>query len=245
LHGLTRDTGLNSDAIIERVPRNASPLFALGAKSMTVMFHDGRVEVDDTQTTGFRSPAGNDLPDNLDNILAVQAMFPVTSTTEMAGQLGESPIIANAAAAGNLSGSDGVWEKIADRLRNNPEYVTLFDKAFGIAQNEITYAHAANAISAFASAAWRADKSPFDRYLRGDKKALSQSAKKGMRLFYGKAGCSSCHSGKFQTDLQFYAIAMPQIGPGKGHGPSGHEDFGREAVTEDVSQRYQFRTPPY
>lgn len=241
--GVIRDTGSGRDAVIERVPRNAPPLFALGAKSMTVLFHDGRVEVDDTQASGFRSPAGDELPPNLDNVLAAQAMFPVTSATEMAGQIGENAI-ADAAAIGHLAGPSGVWQQIADRLRMIPEYVTLFHQAFGITQGEITYAHAANAISAFERAAWRANHSPFDHYLQGDKKALSRSARKGMKLFYGKAGCSSCHSGKFQTDMQFHAIAMPQIGPGKGHGASGHEDFGREGVTGDNSQRYQFRTPP-
>jgi len=241
--GVTRDTGWGSDAIIERVPRNAPPLFALGAKSMTALFHDGRVEVDNTQISGFRTPAGDELPLELENVLAAQAMFPVTSPTEMAGQAGENTI-ADAAVSGNLAGPSGVWEQIAERLRNNPEYVMLFNQAFGLSQNEITYAHAANAISAFESSAWRADNSPFDRYLRGDKKALSKAAKKGLKLFYGKAGCSSCHSGKFQTDMQFHAIAMPQIGPGKGHGPSGYEDFGRAAITGDELQRYHFRTPP-
>ncbi|MCF6325281.1 MAG: cytochrome-c peroxidase [Gammaproteobacteria bacterium] len=240
--GVTRDTGSGSDAVIERVPRNAPPIFALGAKSMTVLFHDGRVEVDDTQISGFRTPAGDDLPLHLDNVLAAQAMFPVTSPTEMAGQSGENSI-ADAAANDNLAGPGGIWEQIADRLRNNSEYVMLFNQAFGISRYEITYAHAANAISAFESSAWRADNSLFDRHLRGDKKALSKAARKGMKLFYGKAGCASCHSGKFQTDMQFHAIAMPQIGPGKGHGVSGNEDFGREAVTGYESQRYHFRTP--
>jgi cytochrome c peroxidase len=70
------------------------------------MFHDGRVEIVLTQSSGFRPPAGNDLPEGLENVLAVQAMFPVTSGTEMAGQLGENPI-ANEAAAGNLAGPGG------------------------------------------------------------------------------------------------------------------------------------------
>ncbi len=35
--------------------------------------------------SGISSPSGEDLPDNLDNVLAAQAMFPVTSGTEMAG----------------------------------------------------------------------------------------------------------------------------------------------------------------
>jgi cytochrome c peroxidase len=64
-----------------------------------------------------------------------------------------------------------------------------------------------------------------------------------MKLFYGRAGCSACHRGKFQTDHEFHAIAMPQIGPGKGNGPSGLEDFGRENVTLQEGDRFRFRTP--
>jgi cytochrome c peroxidase len=120
----------------------------------------------------------------------------------------------------------------------------MFNDAFDITADQITYAHAANAISAFERVAWRADNSPFDRLLRGDIGAMSRSAKIGMTLFYGKAGCSDCHSGTYQTDMDFHAIAMPQIGQGKGHGPSGYEDMGRAVVTGDTNQNYQFRTPP-
>ncbi len=72
---------------------------------------------------------------------------------------------------------------------------------------------------------------------------MSVSAQRGMRIFYGKAGCSGCHAGVFQTDHQFHAIAMPQIGPGKGDGDDGREDFGRERVTGSEAERYRFRTP--
>jgi len=241
--GVTRDTGTGPDAIHERVPRNAPPLFTLGAIEIDTLFHDGRVEIDATQPSGFSTPAGDDLPLILENVLAAQAMFPVTSATEMAGQPGENPI-ADATAAGNLAGAGGVWPQLADRLRAIPEYVSMFNEAFGITADQITYAHAANAISAFERVAWRADNTPFDRFLRGDRKAMSKSARKGMRLFYGKAGCSGCHSGTYLTDMQFHAIGMPQIGQGKGHGEYGYEDMGRAAVTGDETQRYQFRTPP-
>lgn len=241
--GVIRGTGSGPDAVHERVPRNAPPVFALGAITIDTLFHDGRVQVDASQPSGFRSPAGDNLPGNLENVLAAQAMFPVTSGTEMAGQAGENSI-ADAASVGNLAGPGGVWEQLADRIRAIPEYVAMFSEAFGVTAGEITYGHAANAISAFERAAWRADNSPFDDFLRGDKGAMSKNAIKGMKLFYGKAGCSGCHSGTYQTDMQFYAIAMPQIGQGKGHGPSGHEDIGRAAVTGNDNENYQFRTPP-
>lgn len=241
--GVVRNTGSGADAVHERVPRNAPPVFALGALSMNTLFHDGRVQIDTSQPSGFSTPAGDNLPTDLENVLAAQAMFPVTSGTEMAGQAGENSI-ADAASVGNLAGPGGVWEQLGDRLRSVPEYVALFNEAFGVTSDEITYSLAASAISAFERAAWRADDSPFDRLLHGDRNAMSNNSKEGMRLFYGKAGCSGCHSGTYQTDMLFHAIAMPQIGQGKGHGPSGHEDIGRAAVTGNENESYQFRTPP-
>ncbi len=242
--GVTRDTGTGADAVHGRVPRNAQPIFNLGAREFTFMFHDGRIGLDPNSPTGFLSPAGDNLPEGLDNVLAVQAMFPVTSATEMAGQPGENTI-ADAAAAGNLAGPGGVWEQLAQRLQAIDGYVDMFKAAYDDVNSasDITYVHAANAIAAFEAAAWRADNSAFDRFLRGDKKAMSKSAQKGMKLFYGNAGCSSCHSGPFQTDQAFHSIAMPQIGPGKGDGFDGREDFGRERVTGDIADRYRFRTP--
>ena len=68
-----------------------------------------------------------------------------------------------------------------------------------------------------------------------------------MNLFYGKAGCGACHGGVFQTDHGFHAVAMPQIGPGKGDDMPGYadglDDFGREQVTGNSRDRYRFRTP--
>jgi cytochrome c peroxidase len=247
--GVTRDTGTVPHAVHERVPRNAPHVFNLGAREFTRMFHDGRVEVDPTQPSGFLSPAGDDLPMGLDNVLAAQAMFPVTSTTEMAGQFPENPQ-ANAATANDLAGPGGVWDLIAQKLQAYDAYVDLFmaaypDEIFSWA--DITYVHAANAIAAFEASAWRFDDSPYDRYLRHDTQAMSPEAKRGMRLFNGKAGCADCHSGPFQTDQGFHAVAMPQIGPGKGNNlpgyTDGHDDFGRERVTGDPADRFRFRTP--
>lgn len=243
--GVTRDLGVGADAVHERVPRNAPPIFNLGAREFTVMFHDGRLAVDPSQPSGFINPAGDNLPAGLDNVLAAQAMFPVTSGAEMAGQPGENPI-ADAAAQGNLAGPGGVWEQLAERLRGIDGYVRRFMDVYDLRNaDEITYAHAANAIAAFEASAWRTDQSRFDQYLRGDRGALSRNERRGMRIFYrrDKGNCASCHSGTFQTDHSFRAIAMPQLGPGKGDGPSGLEDFGRERVTASPADRFRFRVP--
>jgi cytochrome c peroxidase len=175
-------------------------------------------------------------------------MFPVQSGTEIAGQPGENSV-ADAAAIGDLAGPSGVWAQLAARVAGIPEYVSMLSAAFDDVNGagDIRFSHIANAIAAYEGSAFRADNSPYDRYLAGDRSALSQSARHGMRLFYGAAGCSDCHSGRFQTDHQFHAIAMPQIGPGKGDNlpgfTDGRDDFGRERVTGDTSDRFKFRTP--
>lgn len=242
--GVTRGDGQGLDAIHERVPRNSPPLFNLGALEYTVMFHDGRVFIDPLHPSGFQSPAGDRLPKGLDTVLAAQAMFPVTSAAEMAGQPNENRV-ADMADSGLLAGRGGVWELLADRLRAIPEYAALFAAAFSEVRSpsDITYVQAANAIAAFESFAFRSTTSPFDRFLAGDPSVLSRQAKRGLRLFYGQAGCADCHSGRFQTDHRFHALAMPPIGPGKGDGATGHDDFGHERVTGKPADRYRFRTP--
>ena len=230
--------------VVERVPRNAPHTFNLGLRQITHLFHDGRVSINADFPSGIKSPAGENLPNTLENIVAVQAMFPPTSATEMAGQAGENEV-ADAAARGQLHGEGGVWDLLASRLRGNSVYVEMFQAAFDDVQvaGDITFAHAANAIGAFEIAEFRADNSPFDKFLRGDFGAMSPEALSGMALFYGDAGCASCHEGADQTDGEFHAVGWPQIGPGKGHGEWEVEDFGRSQVSFDLNDKYAFRTP--
>jgi cytochrome c peroxidase len=54
--------------------------------------------------------------------------------------------------------------------------------------------------------------SPYDRYLNGDRTALTPQQAAGLRLFRGKANCSSCHIGTNLTDEQFHNTALPNSG---------------------------------
>ena len=238
-------TSPTSFDIRRRIPRNAPALFNLGHREFRVMFHDGRVQVDSRSPSGFSSPAGEQLPAGLESALAAQAMFPPTSNDEMAGIPGSNPV-ADAAKAGQFAGQNGVWELLAARVRAIPEYVGLFQNAFPSqvkSASQITFVQIANAIAVFESETWRADRSPFDRFMEGDQDCMSKEARAGLDLFLGRGQWATCHSGRFQTDHRFHAIAMPQIGPGKGDGEYGNHDFGRERVTKNESDRYKFRTP--
>jgi len=236
--GTTRNTG----TVKERVPRNAPALFNLGGPEFTSLFHDGRVEINEDFPSEIKSPAGMDLPQGLNGTLAAQALFPITSGTEMAGDKGENPV-ADAVAEGRIVKA---WNLLVNRLRNIPEYVEIFKAAYSPDVREardINIVHVANAIAVFQAKGFYMLNAPFDQYFYGNKESVSKSAQKGGDLFKGKAKCISCHSGQLQTDHKFYAIAMPPIGPGKGDGEKGYDDFGRERVTGDIKDRYKFRTP--
>jgi cytochrome c peroxidase len=53
---------------------------------------------------------------------------------------------------------------------------------------------------------------PFDRYVEGDTGAISAAAKRGLKLFIGKAGCVECHQGPTFSDDKFHNLGVPQEG---------------------------------
>jgi cytochrome c peroxidase len=63
---------------------------------------------------------------------------------------------------------------------------------------------------------------PFDQFVAGNESAISDSAKRGLKVFLGKGNCVGCHSGPDFEDGKFHALGVPQTGP---HVPAN--DFGR------------------
>jgi len=246
--GPTRRPEAGERGVVERVPRNAPALFNLGAREFRVLFHDGRLVADPAPLGKIHALDGIPLPAGLDNLLAAQAMQPVISLLEMAGEPATNEV-ADAVVADRLVGPNGAWDLLAQRLRNLSGYADLFQAAYPAIREakDISFVHAANALAAFQSAAFRCTESVFDQAVRGDQTIASPKAFSGAMLFYGKAGCATCHSGPFQTDHGFHAIGVPQIGPGRGDNQpgfaDGHDDFGREQATRNPADRFRFRTP--
>ena len=78
-----------------------------------------------------------------------------------------------------------------------------------------------------------AGEAPFDRWINGDERAISDTAKHGFDLFNGKAGCAECHSGWNFTDGAFY-----DVGTGK------DEDIGRGRLFPNSPKlQYAFKVP--
>ena len=228
----------------QRIPRNAPALFNLGAKEFTTLFHDGRLEVDASSKAGIRTPLDDDMLIGFSGVLSAQSMFPVLSADEMAGHYSENDV-AKAVRRGVITGEGGAWDIISKRVAGLDEYQQRFASydAEISGGKPIDFTDISNAVAAFIAFEWRSDSSPFDQHLKGQE-ALSGEAATGMALFYGKAECSTCHSGIFQTDHQFHAMGVPQIGPGKAARFESHsQDTGRMRVTGSGKDAYAFRTP--
>ena len=225
--------------ILKRVPRNASSLWNLGHNSVDVLFHDGRIEVSDQFGNGFDSPAEEWLPPGLDNIVAAQALFPLTAQFEMAGNVGENEV--TGAVHDRI---DNGWPIIAQRVRTIPDYGNLFVQAFDHIEepSEVTIVEIGNALGAFITSEWRSYDSPYDAWLTGT--PLPDAAERGRALFFGRAGCVACHSGPLFTDQRFYALGLPAFGPGRTRTFDPiPRDVGRMGETDLLSDAYRFRTP--
>lgn len=238
--GRYRSTGDGEDAIEARIGRHAPHLYNLGAKEFTHMNWNGLHFAENGEV---KTAANRDTPPDLHNVLAGQALFPILNQNEMLGDPIENEIVARLIISRDNS-FPPLWNAYMERLRVNPDYVRLFDAAFDDVNRpaDIEIQHYANAVAAFQTVAFRSDNSPFDAYLRGDSEAMTAQQVRGMDLFYGAANCSSCHSGKFQTDHQFYGIAIPQVGPG-GEAGTPHQDRGRAEATRMDEDWGKFRTP--
>ena len=136
--------------------------------------------------------------------LEEQALFPIESPDEMAQDLDE----------------------LVGELAAIPGYTRQFQAVFGGAVNR---AGIAQALAAFQRTLVTSN-APFDRYLAGDKNALSQEARQGLEIFQS-SGCVRCHQGPLLSDGRFYRIT------------SGGSDLGRETGSGDAEDRYKFRTP--
>ncbi len=236
--GPDRTAGTGADQIKKRIPRNAPALWNIGHNSVEVLFHDGRLSVSDIYGNGFNSPAEEWLPKGLDNIVAAQALFPLTAQFEMAGNPGENDVIG---AVRNRI--DRGWPIIAKRVRTIPEYGEMFVAAFPHINDpsEVTIVEIGNALGAFISTEWRSSDSPYDAWLAGS--PLPEDAERGRQLFTNLR-CASCHAGPLFTDQDFHSIGVPAFGPGRTRRfDPMPRDVGRMGETDLLEDAYKFRTP--
>ena len=203
------------------VPRNAPSIFNTafnGLESPTpraesFMFLDGRV------TEG----------------LEAQAILPITSRDEMAG---------------DAYGADVAQDSVAARLRAIPEYVARFAQAFAgevNAPEDLDIGHVGRAIAAYEREIITPG-SRYDQFLGGEFDVFSDLERLGFELFFGKGLCGDCHNGPMLSDftmrIQGVGDDYESVHPGfEGKNGEGG-DFGRFHADPDAfaDQKFAFRT---
>jgi cytochrome c peroxidase len=195
---------------------------------------------DNSQGFAFPPPEGTSLSD-LDHLLQAQAFIPPTERTEVAGF--DFP-----------GDNDAIRAEVMRRLNAIPAYRKLFAQVFPAVRRggPITFEDFGRAIAEFEFSQTYAN-APIDRFARGDTTAMTAAEKHGAILFFGQAGCVSCHavsgrSNEMFSDFQQHVIGVPQLVPTDTNnsfdGPGSNEDFGREDSTGNTVDRYAFRTAP-
>jgi len=120
-------------------------------------------------------------------------------------------------------------DKLMERLNTIPEYKPLFAAAFpGEAMSPKTLA---KAIATYERTVV-SQRAPFDDWIDGNEKAISEEAKRGFALFNTKAKCSSCHEGWNFTNDGFQDIGLPSNDIGRG-----------KFVPGVVKMEHAFKTP--
>jgi len=136
-------------------------------------------------------------------------------------------------------------ETAMDRVRKIPGYKAYFDRAFG--ENSMTVENAARAVAAFERTLITPG-SAYDKFVKGDKQAMTEQQLRGMDTF-ASSGCTSCHSGpafngpqqklgegfftRFPTFADSEFVAQYKLA----------DDKGREEVTGNKADANMFRTP--
>ncbi|MCR6721836.1 MAG: cytochrome-c peroxidase [Chitinophagaceae bacterium] len=123
--------------------------------------------------------------------------------------------------------------EVMRKLRRIPGYRALFDSAFageGINPETLSQALATFQRTLVSAAA------DFDRFLEGDKQAMSDEALRGLHIFRTKARCMNCHNGPLLTDNDFHNLGLSRY-------QLDHEDLGLYYFTHKAEDAGKFKTP--
>ena len=139
--------------------------------------------------------------------------------------------------------------KIDNEFVNEFGYNAMFDAAFPDVPLNERYSSLSGALAIAAyNRTVLANKSPWQEYLRGDKKALSINQKEGAKIFFDKGQCIKCHTGPALKSMDFYAWGMGDLEiMGKTNLSSKSFNLlttrGRAEFTGRAEDNYKFKVP--
>ena len=124
---------------------------------------------------------------------------------------------------------------VVEKLTSDPSYVADFKSAFP-PEGAITDTHVAQAIASFERAVLSGN-SPYDKYIAGDKTAMSEPAIRGYQLFKDvkKANCETCHVGFNFTDENYNNIGVGMA--------AKEPDLGYFKISKLEGHKGAFKTP--
>ncbi len=125
-------------------------------------------------------------------------------------------------------GKRGIETSFIPKIKKIKWYKKAFKKVFP--KTGFTQENMATAIGAF-ERSLVSNNAAFDKYLAGNKSAMSPSAIRGLALFKGKGNCTKCHDGANFTDYSFHNIGVDSA------------DQGRGTKVKDASMNGAFKTP--
>ncbi|MDJ0974346.1 MAG: cytochrome c peroxidase [Planctomycetota bacterium] len=139
------------------------------------------------------------------------------------------------------TGSSPIDESVAVRIEDSKRYAEAFRAVYGT--SNVTVAKIADAMAAYCHSIESTD-SKYDKFKQGDETALTASAKRGLELFKGRAGCAQCHSlngdHALLTDYAFHNTGIAWL---RTNVDKAANDFGRKRFTSDASDERAFKTP--
>ncbi len=121
--------------------------------------------------------------------------------------------------------------KVSAALAVIPGYANQFQAVFGAPPNPDNIA---KAVATYLRTKVSGD-SPWDRYEKGDSKAVSGDAREGFELFIGKGRCVICHTPGLYSNSEFYNIGL--------EANKEKKDLGRFNVTKKVEDTSAFKVP--
>lgn len=142
-------------------------------------------------------------------------------------------------------------EEVLVRFENNETYQQMFTDAYPDVENPFTLEYIVKALASF-NRVLNSYNSPYDKYLRGDSTALSESQKRGMNIFMNEEGeCFHCHEGinfsdstanvqSFYVNQFFHNIGLYNIG---GDGSYTNLNQGLYESTMNEYDKGKFKAP--
>lgn len=148
-------------------------------------------------------------------------------------------------------GLAGKENEVLARLKAEPRYQKLFPEVFGASADPFTIENVTKAIAAFERVLISGD-APYDRYLNGERNAITASAKRGEALFFSeRLECFHCHGGfnfaqstdhvgKAFAEIEFHNTGLYNL-DGKGGFPKDNQ--GTFEITQRAEDVGKFRAP--